>query len=365
MSDTTSARLARVRAAIAAQGADALLVSQPENRLYLSGFSGSAGYLLIAAEHALLATDFRYYEQVGLEAPHFTLVKNPVQLTDILPDMIATTGARRIAFEADTATYAETHAWMDAAPAVEWLPTKGLVVELRATKDADELAQLRAAIALGDEALTAALAAARPGMTETELAWAIESYMRTHGATSTSFDIIVACGPNGARPHARASAAPLVAGEPIVIDMGATVGGYRSDLTRTVCFGQPRDAERFWQVYNTVLKAQMAAEDALRPGMTGPEADAVARQIITEAGFGDFFGHGLGHGVGLAIHERPRLGRLSTDVLAPGQVVTVEPGIYLPDWGGVRIEDCVLITENGAEVLTRASKDPILSFGAV
>jgi Xaa-Pro aminopeptidase len=244
---------------------------------------------------------------------------------------------------------------------MEWVPTKSLVMDMRAVKDAGEIEILRKAIRLTDEALTAALAQVRPGMAERDLAWLIESYIRTHGTPSVSFEIVVASGPNGARPHARASDAALPAGEPIVIDMGAKMDGYCADLTRTVCLGQPNDPVRFWEIYHTVLRAQQAAEAVIRPGVTGKEVDAVARDLIAEAGLGDFFGHGLGHGVGLAVHEMPRLSRLAATPLAAGNVVTVEPGIYLPGWGGVRIEDVVLVTENGVEVLTEAPKDPIVS----
>lgn len=356
----TAARLARLRAKLGETGADALLVSQPENRAYFSGFTGSSGWLLITADRALIATDFRYYEQVGLECPGYELVQITTTLAAVLSAMLQTAGVGRLAFEADHATFADVQEWSKAAPEIEWVPTKGIGTSLRAVKDADELATLRRAVALADEALAAGLAQLRPGITELELSWAIESYMRTHGAQNVSFELIVACGPNGARPHARATDAAIVAGEPVVIDMGARVDGYCSDLTRTVCLGQPNDPERFWAVYNTVLQAQMAAEAAIRPGMTGQEADAVARDLITAAGYGPHFGHGLGHGVGLAVHEEPRLGRLANGALAAGHVVTVEPGIYLPGWGGVRIEDMVLVTDNGAEVLTRAPKDPII-----
>jgi Xaa-Pro aminopeptidase len=244
---------------------------------------------------------------------------------------------------------------------VEWAPVRGLVLELRAVKDAEEIDALRQALRLTDEALAAALAQTRPGMTERELAWLIESAMRTSGAPAVAFDIIVASGPNGARPHARPSDAVLPPGQPIVIDMGAKVNGYCGDLTRTVCLGPPADPDRFWQIYNTVLRAVQAAEAAIRPGLTGIEVDAVARGLIAEAGFGDFFGHGLGHGVGLAVHELPRFSRFSPGPVVAGHVVTVEPGIYVPDWGGVRIEDVVLVTENGVEVLTKAPKDPIVA----
>lgn len=355
-------RLAEVRELLRQNEVDALLVSQPENRGYLSGFTGSTGWLLISAERALFAADFRYYEQVELECPDFELVKLPFGggFTDVLAAMVQQTGVRRLGFEADHATFANVQDWSKAAPDCEWMASKGLVTGLRAVKDASEIAAIRAAVKLGDEALAAALAQARPGMTELELAWLIESTMRTHGAEAAAFEIIVSCGPNGARPHARAGETRLVAGEPIVIDMGARLGHYNSDLTRTVCLGQPNNPDKFWTIYNTVLRAQLAAEAALRPGITGKAADAVARDLIGEAGFGDYFGHGLGHGVGLAVHEEPRLSRLNESPLAPGNVVTVEPGIYLPGWGGVRIEDMAVITENGVEILTTAPKEPII-----
>lgn len=356
----TAARLARLRAALPDAGADALIVSQPENRAYLSGFTGSAGVLLVSAERNLIATDFRYFEQVGQECPHFELVPVEGEFSRVLPDLIARGAARRVAFESDYVAFAMAQAWMDAVPDVQWLPTKGIVAELRAIKDEYEIATLRQAIALADDALVFGLASAEPGMTENELAWLIESYMRTHGAQGLAFDMTVACGPNGARPHAHAGDTVLEEGQPIVIDMGAKVQGYRSDLTRTVVLGQPSTPDLFWKVFNTVSRAQLAAEVALGPGMTALEADKVARDLISAAGYGANFGHGLGHGVGLEIHEQPFLSRFSSAVIQPGMIITVEPGIYLPGWGGVRMEDIVMITESGAEVLTGAPKNPII-----
>jgi Xaa-Pro aminopeptidase len=354
------ARLARLRDVLHREQLDAILISQPENRRYLSGFTGSSGWLLISAERALAATDFRYFDQIALEAPDFVLAPIKVKLADLLADMVEQVGAQRIGFEADHATFDNVEEWKSAVPGCEWVATKGLTVGLRATKDAVELATMRAAIALADEALAQALPQMRPGVTELELAWIIESHMRTHGAEGVAFELIVAGGPNAARPHARASDRPLRTGETIVIDMGARLNGYCSDLTRTFCLGEPNEPGQFWEVYNTVLRAQTAAEVALRPGMTGQEGDAVARDLIVAAGYGDHFGHGLGHGVGLAVHEEPRLSRVNHAPLAAGALVTVEPGIYLPGWGGVRIEDVVLVTENGVEVLTRSPKAPIL-----
>jgi Xaa-Pro aminopeptidase len=350
-----------LRKLLAEQSIDALLVGQPENRFYLSGFTGSAGMLYISAQSASIAVDFRYHEQVGVESPQFQLVKVASSYAAALPELLAREPVKRLGFEADHATYADVQDWMSVGPEVEWVPTKALAMDLRAIKDADEIAALRQACRLTDEALAAALAKVRSGMTERDLAWLIEGYIRTHGSPGVSFDIIVASGPNGARPHAKASDAVLPVGEPIVIDMGARLGGYCADLTRTVCLGQPNDPDRFWHIYNTVLRAQQAAEAAIRPGLTGKEVDAIARDLISEAGFGESFGHGLGHGVGLAVHENPRISPLGVAPLATGNVFTVEPGIYLPGWGGVRIEDVVLVTENGVEVLSEAPKDPVVT----
>jgi len=361
LSDSTiTRRIERVRAQLREAGVEALLVTQPENRRYLSGFTGSSGWLLVSAESALIATDSRYWEQAAAECPSFELVMVKGSMAKALPEMLGKLGVTRVGFESQSATYADVEEWRTEAPECEWAPTKDLIIALRSVKDADELDALREAVRLADDALAATLARIRPGMTEREVAWQIESYIRTHGAEGVSFDTIVAVGPNGARPHAHAGDAIIVPGEPIVIDMGARLGGYCSDITRTVCLGQPNDSERFWSVYRTVLKAQLAAEAAIQPGASGTAVDAIAREIITEAGYGENFGHGLGHGVGLAIHEEPALSQRVDYTLAAGQVVTVEPGVYLTGWGGVRIEDIVLVTGNGAEVLTAAPKDPII-----
>lgn len=357
--DLIDRRIERLRALLPELGVDGLLVSQPENRLYLSGFTGSAGTLLISPTHTLIATDFRYYEQVGQQCPQFELVRVKREVDEALAGMLERAGVSRAGFE-DDASFAGVERWRGAAPEVEWQPTRQVVAGLRAIKDEAEVAALRRAIALTDEALAAALADARPGMTELELAWRIESYMRTHGAHAVAFELIVVGGPSSALPHARPADVPLPAGEPVIIDIGAEVDGYHGDLTRTVCFGEPNDPERFREIYDIVLRAQVSAEAGIRPGMSAAEADGLARDVIMEAGYGEAFGHGLGHGVGLQIHESPLLSRLSSEIIQPGMLITIEPGIYLPGWGGVRIEDIVLITENGAEVLTRAPKNPII-----
>jgi Xaa-Pro aminopeptidase len=352
-------RLAKLREALTTEGLDAILVTQPENRRYLSGFTGSAGVLLISQDQAILATDFRYYEQVEKQAPDFRLAKITDKFETILPELVHQVGANRVGFESAHLTVDQYRAWQEVGGDFELVPTKELVERIRAIKDKDELSRIRKAIALADEAFAYIVGFIEPGMTEKGVAWELEVFMRTHGAAKTAFDLIVAAGPNGAMPHATVSERVIGAGEPIVIDMGAMADGYNSDLTRTICAGRP-DAE-FREIYDIVLEAQLAAEQSIRPGMTGKQADSIARKVIEEAGYGDKYGHGLGHGVGLAVHEKPTLGKLSEDVLQPGMVFTVEPGIYLPGWGGVRIEDIVVMREDGVEVLTQASKEPIFT----
>jgi Xaa-Pro aminopeptidase len=248
---------------------------------------------------------------------------------------------------------------MDAAPDVEWVSTKGLVEDLRLIKDEAEIAMMRRAARIADDAFDFLCRTLRPGMTEIQAAWELEAYMRVHGADKIAFDLIVGAGPGGAEPHHHCSSRPIEVGEPIVLDLGARVNGYNSDLTRTICLGQPQDS-RFMEIHNIVLRAQETAIGGIRAGMTGVEADRLARDVIEAAGYGSNFGHGLGHGVGLAIHESPRAGKTSEDTLPAGATLTVEPGIYIPGWGGVRIEDLTRIDKNGVELQSRASKEPLV-----
>jgi Xaa-Pro aminopeptidase len=354
-------RLSALRQKMAEQKLDAMLVTQAENRRYLSGFTGSAGYLFISATQAHLATDSRYWEQVGQQAADFTLAKIEAgKSNQLFADLVRAAGATRVGYEAGdltVASYRELQKALrpDRARAIARLvPTKGLVEGLRAIKDAAELALIELAVALGDAAFAYGVWRMQPGMTEKQAAWEIERYLREHGAEGVAFELIVASGPNGAMPHARPSERVIQAGEPIVIDMGCRIDGYNSDLTRTIVLGEP--SEKFREVYAIVLKAQLAAEAALRAGPKGKEIDAVARQIIVETGYGDYFGHGLGHGVGLAVHEEPGLGKLGEKMLQPNMVCTIEPGIYLPGEFGVRIEDMAVVTADGCRVLTKAKK---------
>ena len=355
----TAERLVKLRQKMAEQNLPALLVTQPLNRIYMSGFGGSAGSLFITAERAVLLVDFRYVERATQEAPDFEVVRaNPSAFMELLSSLLSESGSDKLGFESAHVTHAEYAAWTEKMPASSLVPTKGLVEGLRMFKSADELAAIREAVRIADGAYDHLKRTIRPGMTEKQIAWDLEVWMRTHGAEGIAFPFIVASGPNGAMPHALASDREIREGESVTVDMGATVRGYNSDITRTFCLGHAD--EQFHKIYDIVLHAQETTERSLKPGVSGKEGDACARDIIAAAGYGEQFGHGLGHGVGLAVHEGPGLGLLSTDTLAPQQVATVEPGIYIPGWGGVRIEDMVLITEDGTEVLTQATKDRVI-----
>ncbi len=360
-------RLERLRAELHTREVDAVLISDAMNRRYFSGFTGSAGTLLVTADHALLLSDFRYQEQAPREAPlfEFRLVVGEAKLAEQLADLLPKLSVQRLGFEADNMTVARLevlkHGLDEAKTVVQWQGLIGLA-QLRQVKDADELGLLQRAIQITDEAFDATISLMQPTMRERELAWELEKAMRERGADGISFPIIVAAGPNGAQPHARAGDAPLGMGGPIVIDFGAQYAGYHADCTRTVLLGQPDD--QFSLIYNTVLAAQEAAITHIRLGMTSVEADATARDVIKAAGYGEQFGHGLGHGVGLDVHEGPRVSWLGEDTLSSGAVFSIEPGIYVPGWGGVRIEDLALLTDKGPQVLSHAIKDPVVQRNA-
>ncbi|MDO8568012.1 MAG: aminopeptidase P family protein [Dehalococcoidales bacterium] len=351
-------RLSNLRRKFAEKGLDGVLISQPDNRFYLSGFNGSAGWLLVTANKATLATDFRYIEQAKQKATGFEIFKVTGDTAEWLPKLMAGFSLKRLGFEADYMTVAAYHKIRDMLgrfdPPVSLVPVEGMVDALRAVKDAEELELISRAAAITDAAYAHVEKVARPGMTELELAWEIEKFMRESGSQSVPFDLIVAAGPNAALPHAHPSTRVINEGEPVVIDIGSKVEGYSSDETRTICLGEPTD--QFKKIYDIVLGAQLTAIAIIKDGMTGEQADALARKVIEEAGYGEAFGHSLGHGVGLATHEFPRLGPKSADVLTPGMVFTIEPGIYLPEWGGVRIEDLGVLEDGKVKLISKADK---------
>ena len=316
---------------------------------------GSAGWLLVTPRASLLLVDFRYVEQGKAQAPAWEVVQIRGEPHQFLPPLLKDLGVKRLGLEAGDMTVA-THSALQQALAggPELVATLGLVEGLRAVKEPGEVSLMEEAAHLAEEALEYLSFHFKPRAREMDLAWQMEKYLREQGSEAPPFELIVASGPQGALPHARPTDRALGEGEPVVIDIGARVLGYTSDITRTLAVGHADD--KFKEIYSIVLEAQEATLAGLRPGMTGDEADRLARQVIEKAGYGEAFGHGLGHGVGLATHEGPRLGPRSQDILTEGMVFTVEPGIYLPGWGGVRIEDMVVLEKDGPRPLTHAPK---------
>jgi Xaa-Pro aminopeptidase len=342
-------RIARLRHLIAHQQLDAMLISKPENRRYLTGFTGSAGFALVTAAEALLLVDFRYVEQARAQAAGCEVVTADRQFIDTLAEVVAARRLARIGFEADHLTVKQ-HAEFAQRLAPATLAAIDGVDRLRWVKDEAEIARIARAAAIADDAFRHVLPLLRPGAVEREIALELEVFMRRHGAEREAFETIVASGPRSALPHGRAADRQLQSGDFVTLDFGATVEGYVSDCTRTVVIGEASAKQR--EVYEIVRAAHAAALAGIRPGLTGREADALARSVIAQAGYGEAFGHSLGHGVGLAVHEGPTLSPREDAVLAAGHVVTVEPGIYLTGWGGVRIENLVVITADGCRSLT-------------
>ncbi|MBN2240083.1 MAG: aminopeptidase P family protein [Dehalococcoidales bacterium] len=354
----TKNRVERLRSVLVEKELDGIFISQPENRCYLSGFNGSAGYLLITAKDTRLATDFRYLEQVKIQSPDFSLVRISGKVAEWFIELIDVPGLKRLGFESGDITHAMyrilTDAISKAGSEVQMIPVDGIVEGLRAIKEPEEIELIKQAVTITDNAFAYIDETIREGMTEIEVAWELEKYQREHGSQAMPFDIIVASGPNSARPHAQPSDRKIEKGDPIVIDMGAKFGGYCSDFTRTLCIGE--QDETFKKVYDTVLGAQLTAISLIKAGMTGKEADGFARTVIQEAGYGEEFGHSLGHGTGMVVHEQPTVGPNSEAVLENGMVFSVEPGIYLPGWGGVRIEDLAVLENGVINVLSKGAK---------
>ncbi len=357
-------RLTLLRQVLKEQGLDGILVSCPENRRYLSGFSAtdshlneSSGFLLIGQDAAFLLTDFRYREWAQAEAPGFSVQIYGQGMAKLLVELVRQLGVGRLGFEAPFLTYGTYQKISQEAEAaglqIEWRPLENVVEQLRAVKDQEEISLIRRSLAITERVLAQVGATLRAGLTEGEVAWRLEQALREAGAEGPSFPPMVAAGKNAARPHHHPGERRLQTGEPIIIDMGAVYQGYCSDMTRTFYLGEPD--VRFKEIYAIVRRAQLAAEAGIRAGMMTHEADGLARQVIVAAGYGEAFGHSLGHGVGLAVHEHPSLSPVQERAvtLQAGMITTVEPGIYLPDWGGVRLEDMVLIQPEGAQLLNR------------
>ena len=350
-------RLQKLRERLAKDDLEAIFITNGENRRYASGFVSTAGYLMVTADEAVICTDFRYIELAAQQAPGWRIDRIGGK-PDWLAKLVNEFEIKTLGFEADDMTVSTLERFKkalkenDADP--EWKSTSGIGVDLRAYKDAGELELLQRAIDIGDQAFEETAAQLEVGMTEKEAAWIFEKAVRERGAESISFETIVAIGPNAARPHHATSDSKLVEGQTIVFDCGSRYQGYCSDLTRTVVLGDADDEIK--RVYDIVLTAQLAAIDMVKPGMTGEECDAIARKIITEAGHENDFGHSLGHGLGLEVHENPGIGPNAKGKLENGMPFTIEPGIYIPGWGGVRIEDVVVLENDKARVMSHAAK---------
>ncbi|HJR52597.1 MAG TPA: Xaa-Pro peptidase family protein [Gemmatimonadota bacterium] len=352
-------RRAAVRDRIETAGLDALIVLDLPDIRYLTGFTGSSGLLVLLADEAdAFLTDFRYKAQVAQELdPALDVRIESEGLLKVCRELLADRGASRVGFEREQLSYRAWSEWSDRGPP-DLVPVEEWIEELRMIKSAPEVAAIRKACRIADETFETMLEQVRPGVTERELAARLNLELAARGADGASFETIVAFGERSALPHARPGARQLRRGDVVLFDFGAVADGYVSDMTRTVACGEP--AGEMAEVYALVLEAQAAAVRDIRAGMTGPEADGLARAVIEAAGRGSSFGHSLGHGIGLEVHEAPRLGRKSQDRLEAGMTVTIEPGVYLEGLGGVRIEDDALVTETGLEVLTSAPKDHLI-----
>lgn len=347
-------RVDSLKALLPGFGIDGMLVTKMQNRMYLSGFTGSAGALVIGKGGQSLITDFRYTEQAGMQAEGFNVVIHGAGgfYRTIMAEA-RKLGITRIGFEAQDLTVDEFSGYEAEAAGLTLVATKGIVEKMRSVKEAAELDKLRHVCRLTDKLFDHILETLKPGMSETALASEIDIWMIRNGMES-SFGTIVASGKRGALPHGRASEKLIEKGDLVTMDFGGYFDYYTSDITRTVCVGKADAKQK--EIYGIVLEAQVAGVNAAKAGLKGREVDSVSRKMIESKGYGQYFGHGLGHGVGLEVHEEPRFSVTDENTMEPGMVLSVEPGIYIPGWGGVRIEDLVVITDKEAEVLYRAPK---------
>ncbi|MDQ0213838.1 Xaa-Pro aminopeptidase [Oikeobacillus pervagus] len=339
-------------------GIDGIFINSPYNRRYMSNFTGSSGVVLISFDKALFITDFRYTEQASKQAEGYEVIQHSGPIIEEVVKQAEKLGIKKLGFEQDYITFGVYQQYQNIFKG-ELVPVQNLIENLRLIKSESEIKILKEAANIADAAFTHILDFIKPGISELDVSNELEFYMRKCGATSSSFDTIVASGYRSALPHGVASKKVIEAGDMVTLDYGAYYNGYVSDITRTIAVGEP--SEQMKDVYNIVLEAQLRSVDQIKPGLTGKEADAIARDYISEKGYGEQFGHSLGHGIGLEVHEAPTLSLRSDKImLQPGMAVTIEPGIYLPGTGGVRIEDDTIITESGNELLTHSTKELII-----
>lgn len=350
-------KIAHVRTYLQENNIDALLVTSSYNLRYMTGFTGTSGVAIISKDDACFITDFRYTEQASAQIEGYTIVEQEKSIDAEIHTQLTHRNIQSLAFEEQYVTYAKYKQYKEQFSAT-LVPISGFIEQLRLVKSTEELEILKAAAVIADQTYEHITQYIQPGMKEIDVANELEMHMRSLGATSSSFDIIVASGFRSALPHGVASDKKIEKGDLVTMDFGALYQGYISDITRTVAIGEI--SQELKTIYDTVLAAQKIGVEQIRPGMTGKEADALTRDYITEKGYGQYFGHSTGHGIGLEVHEGPSLSTANSAALTPGMVVTVEPGIYIPSVGGCRIEDDLVITETGNERLTTSTKELIV-----
>ncbi|MBM9518375.1 aminopeptidase P family protein [Desulforhopalus vacuolatus] len=350
-------RIEKIQASLRGKKLGGLLVAQPENRRYLSGFRGgdngiqeTSGILIIPSKgKPHLITDSRFELAAQQESPDFKVHVYRKRLPEFLKELLGELDITKLGFESGYTLYSFAKKLEETLKNVKLFPLTDTIENMRIIKDEEEIELLRKSVLLNEKVFEQVYGSMLECKTEVDVAIAVETTMRRMGAESPSFSTIVASGERGALPHAIPSTQKLQSGKSLTIDMGLILNGYCSDMTRTFCCGKPD--ETYMQIHRIVRKAQLAGMEAIRAGVTGASVDKTARKVIEDAGYGKYFGHGLGHGVGLAVHEEPRLSRLNNKKLKAGMIVTVEPGIYIPEWGGIRIEDMVVVREDGCERL--------------
>ncbi|AOV07827.1 Xaa-Pro dipeptidase [Sporosarcina ureilytica] len=350
-------KLENLRKQLENEQIDALLITNPYNRRYMTEFTGTAGVALVSAKDAVFITDFRYTEQAEKEIKGYRIVQHTKTIIEEVATQVKNMNVKTVGFEKDDLSFGLYELYNKEIEA-ELKPVSGIVEKLRMVKTAEELAILQQAAKIADDAFQHIIDYIRPGITELDVSNELEFFMRKQGATSSSFSIIVASGLRSALPHGVATDKVIESGDFVTLDYGALYNGYISDITRTIAVGEP--SEKLKEIYAVTLEAQERALKQIKPGMTGIEADQIARDYIASKGYGEAFGHSTGHGIGLEVHEGPALSFRSETVLEPNMVVTVEPGIYLPEIGGVRIEDDIVITEDGNKRLTFATKELLI-----
>lgn len=350
-------RVANLREKMKAEGITSFLITSPYNLRYLTGFTGTTGLALIGLEEAFFITDFRYTEQAAKQCVGYDVVKNVGPILEVVAELVESKGLENLAFEESFVPFKQ-YVELETLLEVDLVPVSGMIEELREVKDEAEIKIVEKACEIADKAFSHILTYIKPGMTEIQVANELDFFMRSLGASGVSFETIVASGLRSAMPHGVASDKVIEEGDFITIDFGCYYNGYVSDMTRTISLGEP--SEKLKEIYEIVRQAQQKVLDVAKPGMTGVELDAVARDYIASKGYGEAFGHSTGHGIGLEIHEGPNVSKLAEKAFVPGNIITNEPGIYLPGIGGVRIEDDMLVTENGIKTLTHSKKELII-----